>query len=324
MKKFLTIILTVILSLSVCMCAACKSNKGVIKGKYKEVEAAQLQTAAEKVDGNTQNDLTGFEISADIDFSYGVSDLIKFSANGSFGYTLAVSDNEDEINFAGKGNCKLKCKLTTKNPNGSLNIEKETVKASFYNDSQYLYLNIKEKKKSDKLKINFGDFIVGGNYEAREVGETETLTFNETLQMLSEAGVIIYLDDSDGIKFKLSFTEKSARRLFYTAIDSIEGIVQEEFIREISTLVAYTDFNSFKADTYLAFDKNGVFQKYGEDIDVDMIIDLSPFIHSGYNVGKINVSIKCGFSIKAYNGKVNLPEGIAEDDSYKEYLPDFN
>lgn len=325
MKKLLNITLAALLAVSVCAFCACQGvdkELDLSKGNYVEVEAAQLQTVVEKVDGNTQDDMSGIELSADFNLSFGLAGMMTVNADGSLGYKLAVSDIEGAT-LAGMGECKLNYKSETAIPNSN---DKTTDEASYQvsllNDSQYIYLDISNET-AGKLKINLAD-IIGGNDYIPEVGSgEESLSLAETLQMLSESGVKIYLDNSDVIKIKLSFTEESVGKLFETLMKMINGMVPDEAVEMIEALVSSLKFSSFKNDIYFAFDNNGKFLQYTEDMDIAFTADLSSLMPSGYNISEISVSIKGGFTLKAYNGKVTLPEGLSEDKTYTEYNPDL-
>ena len=316
MKKLLTVTVAALLAVSVCAFTACtdkntKESVGVIKGNYKEVEAAQLQTVLETVENNTESNLSGLEFTADLSLSYGVANVMSVSADASLAYKLAMTVSEEEIDVAGSGEGKLNYKSETAIADGSKTTVETPYDFKIYNDCDYMYLDV-SKGTDQKLKIGLDeifdrviDYIPGDD-------EGEETSVAEMLGTLSEAGVKTYLDNTDGIKIKLSITKDCFDKVLENVIDSTDGVIPDEIAGMITAFTSSLEFTALKFDMYFAFDNAGTFLQFATDIDIALTVDASAM-----GMGEISLSVKGGFSVKAYSGTVTLPEGIAEDDKYQ-------
>ncbi|MDE7182266.1 MAG: hypothetical protein K2O41_04440 [Clostridia bacterium] len=184
MKKFLAVIASVILAISMLAFTGCKdkeSNPNVIDGNYKEATAEQVKNELSKVDfsnafGNVEaNDYKlGLELSENLSIVMDTT-VNGISANYSIGtdtnYKLVCTDLEN-LKISGSGYANVSGKLTA-----SAGKQKETLdlslKTNVYNDSEYAYIDLYEVKGFDimyeglttmKVKASFEDLIdfIGG------------------------------------------------------------------------------------------------------------------------------------------------------------------
>ncbi|MDE6613453.1 MAG: hypothetical protein K2K28_02745, partial [Clostridia bacterium] len=157
MKKFLAVIASVVLAMSMLAFTGCKdkdSNPYVIEGNYKEATAEQVKTEFAKVDLSsafgdvTANDYKlGFELSENLNVSMdtkmsmsGYTMDVNYSIGTDANYKLLFTDFEN-LAFSGSGYANLNGKMTVSLDKESQS-ESMSVKTNLYNDSEYVYVDM--------------------------------------------------------------------------------------------------------------------------------------------------------------------------------------
>ncbi|MDE6104170.1 MAG: hypothetical protein K2G38_00575 [Clostridia bacterium] len=184
MKKFLAVIASVTLAISMLAFTGCKdkeSNPNVINGNYKDATVEEVKTELSKVDfSNAFGDVTVNDYKLGLELSENLSIVMDTTVNGiganySIGtdtnYKLVCTDLEN-LTITGSGYANVSGKVTA-----SAGKQKETLdlslKTNVYNDSEYAYIDLYEVKGFDimyeglttmKVKASFEDLIdfIGG------------------------------------------------------------------------------------------------------------------------------------------------------------------
>lgn len=327
MKKKSTALASVLLAGSLVAFTACgKGSDFAVDGKFEnEATPQEMNTAISAI-----NYSKAFgDVSAD-DWSFGLSVSSNFesSANikadttgldGTFDYGEAleygikISKNaQSPIGFslAGHGNASLtmKGKMTTAEKEQNVDV---TAEGEVYNDDTALYLsyalkNFKEsglpvpdEYASGKYKIMMSEIweTVGGYLPAsllsEAFAESETDTAAVDYITLLYTAFTPYIDNSDGLKIKLSLKEEFLNLALMKA-------ATEANLGEVS--LAKSMF-----DIYLVIGADGLFRQLSTNIDLSLSIE---------NLGSI--TLKGGLAVKAnLNVSVSVPsETLAADTNY--------
>lgn len=335
MKKFLAVALGAVMAMSVAALTACGNGPEesyVIEGNYEEIKEDKQQIAISAIDLNSafgENTETGiaygFGFSSGFEGGFEIEDRFSFSFGAGCEYTITANLAET-LELAGSGKAEVKYSAATTPMIGEPKTEEGSYSLKAYNDSQSVYLDLTSSgEKSDKIKINVASLLegvselpdislpdVGGLPEAG--GKSD---LNDILTVFSDLGFEVYVDIENGLKIKISATTEVIADLIAGAISSLGGKLPEELVPLISSVASSIKYTNFKYDLYFAFDTNGKFVEYSEDVDVVLTVDASAISMPG--VGKISASFKGGTRLKAYKGSVNLPSDLAEDESFTDY-----
>ena len=325
MKKFLAVIASASLAVTMFAFTACDNgngDKGTIKGDYKEPTADELQTALESIDDEkVLASFKGVEFGAKLDMATKSGDT-KSEFNINLDYKLAFSEEA----ILGSGNFGVKT-----------NDGKQTseLTASTYLDSTYVYADVKGSAAGQtadmKAKIEYGEIIEGiiGQLpiseitEGEEGGNTDIVpTPDETpdvagmIAMLKDYKFNIGLDSSAGYKFKLSATEET----FWLIAG--EDMPDDQ----LAAMKLLMKFNSFVFDIYFAVDEQSAFTQMSMKVDIDMVMDMSALggmPMAAAAAPEMSMKISGYVDVKAFDGAIALPEGIAGDTSYVDKTEDF-
>ena len=325
MKKLMAVLMSTTLFCSLALFTACsdeRENIGKMDGDFSteatdEELAAALMSVQRAVDNNTilGGDMEaadwsfGFDAGLDLDFDMTVSGAAStetVNIDLGAGYQLVI-DNEG---VAGAGNLSL-----SGNATNQTNIDYDI---GLYNDVEYMYFDMSSVETGAKFKMtwenlmNAADSVGSGGVIVPDPGTTLSAAADtgtdseggqgsdsavsadiaEIIAGLKEAGCKVYIDDSDGLKIKLSVSENTVGMILAAVGAEAEGI---------SEMLA---FDTFKLDLYFAMTAEGVFSQISADFDIDMNLNLG-------NLGSYDFDLSGGVYMKAYSGEVELPEDLA-------------
>ena len=325
MKKLMAVLMSTTLFCSLALFTACsdeRENIGKMDGDFSteatdEELAAALMSVQRAVDNNTilGGDMEaadwsfGFDAGLDLDFDMTVSGAAStetVNIDLGAGYQLVI----DNAGVAGAGNLSL-----SGNATNQTNIDYDI---GLYNDVEYMYFDMSSVETGAKFKMtwenlmNAADSVGSGGVIVPDPGTTLSAAADtgtdseggqgsdsavsadiaEIIAGLKEAGCKVYIDDSDGLKIKLSVSENTVGMILAAVGAEAEGI---------SEMLA---FDTFKLDLYFAMTAEGVFSQISADFDIDMNLNLG-------NLGSYDFDLSGGVYMKAYSGEVELPEDLA-------------
>lgn len=304
-----------------------------------EEVAAALTKFQNAVEGNTivgdteADDWSfGFESDADISFSMigveagageGAQSDVNLNIDLDVGYKLIIGNSA----VSGAGDLSLK-------GSGSVVGSNADYSAKVYNDADYFYVDMSSVPGMSKVKMTYE--TVAGALESVGSGESQTPTdtpatmsadvapgagteneggqgtetapsseIDEIVAGLKEVGCKVYIDDSDGLKVKLSVSEETVDML----LEAI-GLVPAE------SADALIDFSVFSFDLYFAMTDDGVFSQISADFDIKASVDLGDYL------GKFDAACSGYIYVKAYDGTVELPDDLGEYTEVNE-VPSF-
>ncbi len=326
-------------------CSDERENIGKMDGDFSteatdEELAAALMSVQRAVDNNTilGGDMEaadwsfGFESDADISFSMigveaGAGEGAQSDANLNIdldvGYKLIIGNSA----VSGAGDLSLK-------GSGSVVGSNADYSAKVYNDADYFYVDMSSVSGMSKVKMTYE--TVTGALESVGSGESQTPTdtpatmsadvapgagseneggqgtetapsseIDEIVAGLKEVGCKVYIDDSDGLKVKLSVSE-----------ETVDMILADIGLVPAEGADALIDFSVFSFDLYFAMTDDGVFSQISADFDIKVSVDLGDYL------GKFDAACSGYVCVKAYDGTVELPDDL---DKYTEVneVPSF-
>lgn len=328
MKKIVAVCTGIVMAASVMALAAC-GDVGVVKGDFsEEATAEETKVALASVDvstlfGDETAESFGLQFLTDLDFSMDMSTKISedlqtsTSVKGNFDvdYKAVTTYSETDISTAGAGSFNLALKSVIDSET-----ENETYKGKVYMDSDYVYLS-SNVEGMEKVKYTIDSLLeevmgsvsgmipVNMSLAASTDAEIEStlgmdLDFDSIVEQLEGIGFKFYIDDSKGLKVKISATteaiEQVADEIIATAMGG--GV-------SLPTSMLNVNVKSSVFDFYLAIDEDGKFSQVSFNSNLNIEISMSEYM-SG------SLSLKGGVALKAYNGTVKLPSGIESDESY--------
>lgn len=349
MKKLVLALAGVMLASSLFAFAGCDTvgNTGVVKGNYKYVTLEEATQAIETLDmqnafgDSAQEDSkVGFEtklnMAVDISANAKLNEStlviaeVKGTSNAKANIKVVVDPN-GEAPVLGKGEVSLNEKTKTfekKNffvPSEETTNEKSTKKSKasgkVYLDSKYMYLDghvDSDEEKGDvkarfilnkvlqKITDQIGD-LPGG---AITGGEDTSMDLEATISSMMYAGYYVALDQSSGLKIRITANEKQLKSAFKNMGIRIPYATWEN-----------TEFSTAEYALYLAFDKDGKFAKAGfhMEFEGEAEYEQPTIFYQRTMITKTKFSIKCGVELKPFNGTITLPEDLKD---YK--TQDFN
>ena len=209
MKKFLAVIASVTLAISMLAFTGCKkdkdSNPNVINGNYKDATVEEVKTELSKVDfSNAFGDVTvndyklGFEFSENYSIAMatqvtdsGYTVDVNYTFNTDTNYKLVFTDLEN-LTISGSGYANLSGNATSALDKTKVSYDL-TAKTNVYNDSDYVYVDLYEVTNFDKIgfkglkamkvKASFEDLIdfIGGIGEEGPEGDTNLTPADEII-----------------------------------------------------------------------------------------------------------------------------------------------
>ena len=255
MKKFLALIASVILAVSLFTFAGCGEDKGTIKGNYKEATAEEVQTALESVDEEKlKENVNGLEIGSKLDFS--------MTADGK--------TSKVDINVGGKLTLGEEIFASLTFGMKTTGEENEELKVNAYLSGDYAYADIVGDAVGEsglKAKVNYADLLQDLLPEDEEFADGEiegdfTLDIGKALELLKTYKINVGMDTSDGLKFKLSVTEETV------------WTILESFVPEFAIYENMVTFNSFVFDCYFSINKDGSFGMASTKVNIDAKISI--------------------------------------------------
>lgn len=334
MKKLVLAVASVLLAGSLFAFAGCDNagNTGVVKGNYKEATAAEATEAVKDIDmakafGDSTEEgyKVGLEAKMNLSFTMNYSMLVnsealtevKMDGSAKANYQVVAEPQGESVSIAGKGDLTASANMSM-TAKGVKTETKSEVSANAYLDSEYLYLDAHvssgENKNDAKMKIAFDDAIemimgqIGGAFALVEEAEAElpdmgitggmdvSMNLGTAISALIDAGFTVSLDQSSGLKIKIS----AGKELILSAI--------KEAGDSIPFSVDAMEFSSDEIALYLSFDKEGKFVQAGFNVNVAAKMDTTV---NGSGM-KAEVNVKGGVEIKLFKGTVTLPEGLAD------------
>lgn len=294
MKKFLALIVSALLAVTLFAFAGC-GNEGVVSGNYKEVTADELKVALDDVDATKISEgLKGYEIASKFDVqSNGSTALV---ANISLNDKTVYDENND---LKGNGTLSLNFKYGD---------DEFTANGNSYISDGYVYTDTSgktngEEQPRQKLKFEYGgvlDYVK--NLLPVTFATTSTSgTFDSIIQLLNEYSIKVSMDNSNGLKLKLSFTE-----------DTIKDLLAELPVGADTGLM---QFNKFLFDVYFALDSEGRFSQLSLNTDID-ITARAVTLQSSAEPSETTIKLTGYIAVKSYNGAVKVPDGLSTDPSY--------
>lgn len=338
MKKSVLAVASILLAGSLLAFTGCNDggSTGIVKGNYKEATPAEAAEAVKDIDmTNAFGDPTaedfkfGFEAKADLSFnmSYSMSmnsqTVSEMKADGSVkaNYQIVVEPTEEAFNMAGKGDMSMKANVS-QTAGDKTETNTTEMSGNLYQDTDYLYVDAtmkaNDKEQAAKVKISFEDILetimgeIGGAFMTIDEQESElpdgaitggvdvSMNLGTAINALIEAGFTVSLDQSSGLKIKIS----ADKTLILSAMGEID---------ELPVDLSGLEFSADEIAVYLSFDKDGKFVQAGVNVNVAAKMDVS---EQGMGM-KVDVSVKGGVELKLFNGTVTLPEGIADDTTYE-------
>lgn len=333
MKKAVLAVASIMLAGSLFAFTGCDkgNNVGVIKGDYKEASAADVNEAVKNIDMEKafgdpaeENFKFGFEAKADLSFnmSYSVTanseTVSSMKADGGLkaNYQVVIAPEGEAFSVAGKGDFSVNANVSQSGL-GQDNSSKTELSANLYQDSEYLYLDAHlgsgENKKDEKLKISFEDIIegvigeIGGSFAMIDDAETELpdgeisggvdmeMNLGTAISALMEAGFTVSLDQTSGLKIKIS----AGQELILNALKEIE-----DFEIPLDGL----EFSDAEIAVYLSFDEAGKFVQAGVNVNISASMEV---LEQGSGM-KVEVGVKGGVELKLFTGTVTLPEDLSD------------
>lgn len=332
MKKVLAALAASAVAVSMLAFAGCgdKEDNGSIKGDYVEKTPEQMEEIIDKIDPDKvfSEDIAGFGLKVNLEAGASMGSDLNFSGKVNAEYKYLMS----ESGIAGSGNATVKF-----NYNGygeKWDDESEDyvsvpvsysgdLKGTLYNDSQYAYgtvtgkfngNDLKNEDGSDmKAKVNFMELIgsVTGSGSVSGVsslleGAPEGMDIATLLQMADTFGIKVTVDDSNGIKFKLSASQETVWAVVaFAAGDKLSADM-------LTVIQSKVTFNKFQFDAYLSLDKDGVFSAASVVVDIDAKVSKE-LLNSEAD---LSVNAKGSIELTVNTASVTLPAGIATDESY--------
>lgn len=324
--KLFTGVTALLIAFSLCSLTACSDNNtenGVIEGNYAETTTEELNATLSEI--NTDNifgDATaadykfGLELSAALETKADLGSNGNSSASLSAGYKILT----DGDGVKGAGNVSLSYKSVAEGLQTEGNYS-----VTAYNDATNLYIGVDLGEDSDgnfNAKLNYFEIIEYimsidyipampfGFFATDASQDTATDQPQEIISALNEMGISLYLDDTDGVKIKLSASEQT-----FWSILSASGEVPSEMIEVLGEAVT---INSFKLDYYFALDNAGVFNAASVVTDVNIQIDTGKL--SGLDIAETDtLSFEANGYVKIAanpDASPEIPEGIENDVNY--------
>lgn len=322
MKKLVAVLMSTTLACSLVMFAGCGEDGGSIgrmDGDFStEATDEEFAEALTKVQGAVEgNTILGGDTEA-ADWSFG----FDAGADVSFGVTVTGAQDTSSADFdlgagyqfviggaglAGAGDLSVKGSASGQ--------EESSYEIGLYNDLNYMYFDMSSLQDGAKFKMSWENLInaadglsyiaaphseavlsaaadTGTGGEGQESDSAISADFAEIIAGLKTMGCKVYIDDSDGLKVKMSASEDTADQILAQAGADLEGI--SEMI----------DFTAFKFDLYFAMTADGVFSQVSADFDIGMNMDLG-------ELGSYEFVFSGGIYVKAYGGEVELPGDLS-------------
>ena len=296
-------------------------NNGLTDGNYREVTPLQMAAIVSGINFNKVKEVSGLGITTELSGSVTMGDIV--SASGSLVLDYKIGFGADGI--AGAGTAAVKADFShSEYPDRAVSVD---LTGSIYNDIGFIYATATgdaagEVLSGESVKVNLLDILGVLSETGEDSAQFPSLGFEiggflniaNLLANSSAFGVKVYVDTDDGLKFKLSLTEKT----IWAAIAAADG--SGITTGELDGLKDKIFFNSFRYDVYFALDGNGRFSRAGVVNDIEVTIDSGVFGNltdtaDTSSLPAVTVKIKDLTEIYAFNGVITLPDSVT-DGSY--------
>lgn len=316
MKKFLAFTVGIVMFCSLALFTACgEENIGKMSGNFKKEATAeefsaatvQIQNAVDQntiLGGDTESENWAFGFDSRAKFTVkttagGESTSVKLNA----GYKIALRNSKEgeeiQTSVAGAGDISVK----------TSGDKSEDLSLTFYNDTDYIYIDFSSVQEGMKIKMQLEDLVgmlsgamdsgagtmsVADNTGTGESSESGSVQSGDDFSVLAETGCKIYIDDSKGLKIKISATAQTLTTLLTELGGLFEGILPYQ----ISSVA--------KCDLYFALDEEGKLAQISADID----LTIGGAAAEG-ETDAAGITLKGGFYLKAYSGDVEFPDDLS-------------
>ena len=329
MKKFLAVA-TGVLLIGTCALTACNKDKGnetdgEIKGQYTEVTTAELQEklstlTPEKLFGDTsaKNWNFGVKLKADVDIDADIKTTVgeekktylsgKIDDETTLLARLTVADGETALgNFSikARNNNKIKGELKKSEVLGIEEDIKFDYGINAYADDQNLYFQLPDMKELPveiipegkyKVPIDFLASYIAGFIPSAMTSVAETDKSDETADFLAEYGLKAAVDDSNGLKIKVS----ADKQTLYTVLEKTAGL-QKTKVDELVQL------NKFAINMYFEAAEDGAFEKAGLTVNIEGTLSIKAGDFDGLPALSGPVDIEADILVEKYDGEIIMP-----------------
>lgn len=326
MKKALALLAASAVSVSMFAFAGCgsddKTDAGAIPGNYEEKTPEELQQIINNIDsdkifgGNTDNTTpaapatVNMGVKVDLSGGFAMGDVLTSTESIKMDYKMSAN----EETAVGAGTVAVKANYMSM-MSGTKQEQAIDFSGNVYNDTQWVYA----ASGNDKVKINMETLIaaIGGaggddkvspaSYYKAESG----VNIASVLAMAKVLNIAVTVDDSNGLKIKLSASEETIWSALSLAADEIKISVAQ-----ITAIKSMVTFNSFKFDTYFALDKEGAFAGASVVMDIDATLDAS-FIadmmaESAAPAMLVTAQVKGSVELYVHNETVTVPDTVTD------------
>lgn len=330
MKKKLLLLPLLIAGMMLSFVGCGEKDNYAVKGKYQEVTYEEAATKLSALDSEKLLEETQTEEALGISASVGLDKLaLSFSAgSGEQALSMNVDANlkasyalkiGTEVQGAGSVSGKIKAE------GNALGIDPvdQAIDVELSNENELLYLYNKKDEEGtpSKVKMSLEDIMENLEFSYGDLGMTFAEELPDTsspdmggiemdgiLSNLNEYGLKYYVDDSDGLKFKVSATKDTLLKTMESAAENDPWFSVLELGKK----------DTFAIDFYLSVDAEGHLEKIALDVNVD--ITLSGGI--GENAASVSFTAKGGFSFEVKTVTVTLPSDLdAYVDPYATPVP---
>lgn len=328
MKKILSLITALLLVFALAMFAACSggsvADTGKIEGNYKEPTSEELNAALESIDASKLfGDMSaedwkfGVNVSADLSASVKMGTTEMGSASVELSYLFNVAAGEAGLDMKGAGSVSATVKESMTEEDGSSSMQTMEATAKAYNDSEYVYLNATAKQtgKEDatiKGNLSFDTImsIVGGYLpmaadEEVEGGLTSGFDLTEIVAMLDTYGLKLEMDNSNGLKIKLS----ASKETFDAIVDTVIGMMGVYDAEESES--SFIQFTTAVFELYIQIDKDGKFVAVAANFNIVASVDASAMMSANAAAdNNMTVTAKGVFAVEASSKTASLPADL--------------
>lgn len=207
------------------------------------------------------------------------------------------------------------------------------VNGALYSDSSWVYASasgtiagIETGANGLKAKVNLEDLAkalenldpdiggIGGSSPASYYEAENAVDVSQMLALAQKLGVKISVDNTDGVKFKLSVTEET----IWTALSTVSSEGGELTSEQIAAIKAAVKFNAFAFDVYFSLDADGKFAGARADMDIDVSFPASLISDTLAEQESVPVSVKLKGNIELYvhTETVEIPAEVKTDATY--------
>ena len=296
------------------------TEQDAIPGTYAVKTAAEVAEIIEGIDVEKMfdEDVTGIGVKSGVSGEFAAGVLFGTGFDADYNFKVAFGEN----GIAGIGEATIDTDLTLNGVKSNASLT-----ATAYVDGKCAYgaiegtsdvsLGILHESNDIDLKamLNWKDIYdyFFNRTSAASTARTELgaeIGFNilNIIEMAADFGVTVSVDDSDGLKFKLSASAQTVWTLFDFISNKTGDNIPVENIKKAVTV------NKFRFDIYLAIDSDGIFRDAKAVTDFSVTIDSNLFI--GKFIPTITASMKQTTEIYLHRDTITPPSDIATDGAY--------